>query len=216
MGWFLPSYGRPSRLREMLDAPGGWPRVHLMVNTDDPARDLYFETRGDWPISILPAGSRCADAHRFITKLAPTSPFYGLLCDDQWPVTPGWWQAMEKAAEDRYVVTPAGEPSFPLIRTAVCIGGGLVRAMGSLVPALVKHNFEDNIWDDVAREHSLLRTLPAYVVEHRHHIRGQASVDETYLRGSADFETDQKIYETWLESDDKKRMNERIAKFLSS
>lgn len=208
----------------MHGAPGGWPeRVMVLVNEDDPRAYEYGQsgfrlgfTEGKWQFYKLQAGSRCADAHRAASSAFPNEPFYGLLCDDQWPITPGWWQAMEKAAEDRYVVCPNGEPGFPLCRTAVCLGGGLVNAMGSIVPAPVKHNFEDNIWDDVAREHGLLRALPNILVEHRHHIRGQNPIDETYRRGSADFNEDQEIYTRWLESDDKRQMNERIKAFLTA
>lgn len=213
----MPSYGRPEQVSKLWLAPGGWPElVMLLVNVDDPLYEAYIRAPRHWfQLHPMPAGSRCADVHRLISEYWPTEPFYGLLCDDQWPITPGWWRAMEKAAEDRYVVCPAGEPNFPRCRTAVAIGGALVRAMGSLVPAPLKHNFEDNIWDDVAREHNVLRPLPDYVVEHRHHIRGAAPIDDTYRRGSADFADDMATYQAWLVSDDKKRMNERIAEFFN-
>lgn len=220
--WFMPSYGRPERLRELLAAPGGWPdEVVVLVNPDDPCPSttglFYGQLEAPpWHIVYVPVGSRCADAHRYITTVFPSEPFYGLLCDDQWPVTTGWWQAMEKAVEDRYVVVPNGEPNFPLCRTAVALGGRLVNAMGSLVPAPLKHNFEDNIWDDIAREHGLLRPLPDYVVEHRHHIRGTAPLDDTYRRGSADFALDQSIYEQWVSSDDKRAMDARIKALCSA
>lgn len=216
MGWFMPSWGRPHRLLEMLDAPGGWPPVvNIVINAEDPTFHGYqWRACTQWQITAQ-AGGRCADAHRLISHLLPDEPFYGLLCDDQWPITPGWWKAMEDAAGSRFISTSAGEPSFPRIRTAVCLGGDLVRAMGSLVPAPLKHNFEDNIWDDVAREHDLLRPLPSYVVEHRHHTRGTAALDDTYRRGSADFESDQAIYEAWLISDDKRQMDVRIRAMLA-
>lgn len=220
--WFLPSYGRPERLRELLDAPGGWPyKVTVLVNEDDPRRMEYFVALSKafgydhpWYIHIIPAGSRCADAHRYLSEAWPDEPFYGLLCDDHWPVTMGWWQRMEEAAEDRYIVTPNGEPLYPKIRNAVAFGGGLVRAMGSLVPCAVKHNYEDNLWDQVAEDFGILRPLADVYVEHRHWVHGSAIVDATYERGSADAQTDAGIFHDWLASKERLAMCRRVAKFL--
>lgn len=224
--WLMPSYGRPERLRELLDAPGGWPQsVVVLVNQDDPERKRYQQINDQlrhegrdapWLLRWLPPGSRCADAHREIMALQPKEPFYGLLCDDQWPITPGWHEALVAAAGDFGISTPAGEPSFPKLRNALVIGGELARAMGSLVPAPVKHNFEDNIWDDVAAEFGLLRPCQDIIVEHRHWIRNQAQKDATYERGSADFAVDEAIYRCWLKSPEKAAMNQRIAERLGA
>ena len=133
MSWYMPSYGRPERLRTMLDAPGGWPAtVFVLVNEDDPeiARykqiadqllDEYRQTYGKgskvppWYIRVIPAGSRCADAHRWITSESdqPFEKFYGLVCDDLWPTTPKWWETMEQAAGDQYIAASNGSPMFP-------------------------------------------------------------------------------------------------------
>lgn len=224
--WFMPSYGRPERLRELLDAPGGWPTsVVVLVNQDDPERKRYQQINDQlrherrdapWLLRWVAPGSRCADAHRALMELQPNEPFYGLLCDDQWPVTIGWHDALVAAAGDLGISTPAGERSFPKLRTALVIGGDLARAMGSLVPAPVKHNFEDNIWDDVAAEFGLLRPCPEVIVEHRHWIRAQAQKDATYERGSHDFKSDQAIYQQWLQSPEKQAMNQRIADRLGA
>ena len=222
--WYMPSYGRPQALRSMLDAPGAWPqKVIVLVNEDDPQREAYKEVardliaegrRSPWVIWTVPAGSRCSDAHRFITQLWPDDPFYGLLCDDHWPITPGWHFDLAQAAGDRYIATPAGEPSFPKLRNAVVLGGELVRAMGSLVPVPVKHNFEDNLWDQVAEDFDLLRPRPNVIVEHRHWIHGKAEKDKTYQRGSADFATDQAIFTAWMGSLKRIEMSQRIGQLL--
>jgi hypothetical protein len=224
--WFLPSYGRPQSIERMRKCPGGLPdTILVLINEDDPRHEDYhvigraawFEgARVQWMMVEIPSGARCADAHRLILQRWPNEKFYGLLCDDQWPVTPEWWWSMENAAEDRYVVTPQGEASFPLCRTAVCLGGGLVRAMGSLVPVPVKHNFEDNLWDQIAADFKLLRPMPEHRVEHRHWTKGTAKPDMTYARGSADFERDAEIYDTWMKGPEKAAMYERIAEFLKS
>jgi hypothetical protein len=233
--WFMPSWGRPERLRELLEAPGGWPHeVVVLINEDDPQRDCYLQVVGGllqqyrselasgekptwhipWRLAGITPGSRCADAHRHITMAWPNEPFYGLLCDDHWPLTPGWHQALVEAAGDRCIATPAGEPLFPKIRNAVVLGGELVRAMGSLVPAPVKHNYEDNLWDQVAEDFHCLRPLPDVLVEHKHWMRGEADKDATYVRGSGDIDQDRQIFEDWARSQDRAEMNARIAKLF--
>jgi len=232
--WFMPSYGRPERLRELLEAPGGWPaEVVVLINEDDPQRDRYFQVLDwlkmeaaptapgeipplhrppvPWRLAGIAPGSRCADAHRDITMAWPDEPFYGLLCDDQWPITPGWHEALIQAAGERYISTPAGEPSFPKLRNALVIGGELARAMGSLVPCAVKHNYEDNLWDQVAEDFQALRPLKDVIVEHRHWIHGSAQKDATYERGSHDANQDREIFLEWLRSPERAAMNQRIA-----
>ncbi len=233
--WYMPSYGRPERLRELLEAPGGWPeKVVVLVNLDDPEHEHYFHVldalkakwtldlldQGEggkaqygipWRLASIASGSRCADAHRAITMRWPDEPFYGLLCDDQWPITPSWDKALIEAAGDRYIATPAGEPLFPKLRNALVLGGELVRAMGSLVPAPVKHNYEDNIWDQIAEDFGILRPLPDVIVEHRHWIRGDATKDKTYERGSSDIDTDRRIFEAWMASPERAALRSRLA-----
>lgn len=229
--WFMPSYGRPERLRELLQAPGGWPdEVVVLINEDDPERDRYFQVLDalkldrtengkyvlphpslPWRLAGIPPGSRCADAHRAITMKWPDEPFYGLLCDDQWPITPGWYDKLVEAAGAKGISTPAGEPLFPKLRNALVLGGDLVRAMGSLVPAPVKHNYEDNIWDQVAEDFDCLVPCPDIIVEHRHWIRKEAAKDATYERGSSDIDEDRQVFETWLRSPERMAMQRRIA-----
>ncbi len=225
MSWYMPSYGRPERLRTMLEAPGGWPdKVHVLINADDPEYQRYQQVfdgllhehmerkreLAPWVLHTIPAGSRCADAHRWISEQFPYDDFYGLLCDDHWPITPEWHETLVWAAGKAGISTPNGEPSFPKLRNALVIGGELARAMGSLVPAPVKHNYEDNIWDTIAADFGILAPRPEIVVEHRHHIHGSAKVDKTYERGSHDIHQDREIFQEWLQSSDRWSMYDRI------
>jgi hypothetical protein len=226
MAWFMPSYGRPGRLHELLDAPGGWPsQVLVCCNKDDPAVMEYAREmvelhkdgiKAPWVLCSMPAGSRCADVHRYISEHWPDEPYYGLLCDDHWPVTPGWYDALVIAAGNHCISTPAGEPLFPKLRNAMVLGGDLVRAMGSLVPLPVKHNFEDNCWDQIAEDFGILRPLPDYIVEHRHWMRDEAEKDATYERGSADIEEDARIFKEWLVSDERRQLSESVAKLVGT
>lgn len=219
MMWFMPTYGRPERLKELLGAPGGWPpTVTLLINADDPKRAEYERVFAaelprivPWKLHYVPEGSRCADVHRYITTVWPNEEFYGLLCDDQWPETSGWYERLVEAAGPLGFATPAGEPSFPLMRTAVCLGGQIVRAMGSIVPIPVRHNFEDNVWDTIAQDFGLLKPCPDVIVRHRHHVHGTAPLDATYERGSADFADDERVFVEWHRERGKSELYARIA-----
>jgi len=211
MAWYMPSYGRPGRLVELLKAPGGWPEVNVLLNEDDPTLKEYV-VPALWRTWMIPAGSHCADAHRWITDNLPFDSFYGLICDDQWPETEGWWSKMERAAEDRYIALASGEPSFgvPKIRNAVCFGGALVRAMGSLVPLPVKHSYEDDWWDTVARVHGLLRPLSDVIVYHRRPGDGWVPMDATYERGYSTVNDDHVVFKKWLLSAERRALDERV------
>lgn len=223
--WYMPSYGRPQALRTMLEAPGGWPdTVTILINEDDPERERYFQVRdalfaerGPLPFVLhpIPAGSRCADAYRVIDQRWPTAPFYGVLDDDLYPITPGWHTALEQAAGGRFISLAGGEKHFPLLRNARCMGGELARAMGGICPVEgLKHNYTDCIWDTVAADFGVLRPCPDFIVEHRHWIRGEANKDLTYEHGSHDIDQDRKVFIEWLRSQARADMSQRIGKLL--
>ena len=143
--WLMPSYGRPEALRRLLDAPGGWPdRVMVLVNADDPSRDSYLHTadaismavaermvprlHSPWQILTVPAGSRFADAVREAFARNPNEPFYGIIDDDYWPISVGWYDKMVEAAGPNAIsiannLATAPELAFPKIYTCRVMGG---------------------------------------------------------------------------------------------
>ena len=214
MTWFLPTYGRAKAVTGMLKAPGGMPDdLVLTIAVDDPFFNDYWRQQYDfwpkgWKIVTIPANSYHADALRYIAEKFPDEGFYGILSDDQWPMTKGWAEAMVEAAEDRYIVTPRGSPTYPTLRTVAGFGGNLVRAVGSLCPArAIKHNYADIIWEEIATKFNLLRPLPDHLVEHR-----RDGTAETYNRQN--MTADRAAYEAWQASDEPHKMNERIRRFL--
>jgi hypothetical protein len=174
--------------------------VLVLVNADDPRRADY-ERLSPWPIHFAAAGSRVCDVWREVFRLFPDEPYYGLLADDLIPITPGWHERMVEAAGRHHFANPRGGPHWPQkMRTAVCIGGDLVRTMGFLVPEGFKHNFADDVWDLVGATFRLVVPLPDVTVEHRHPLYGTAKNDETYARGSADFDRDGERFRQWRNS----------------
>lgn len=220
MGWFLPSYGRPHKMLELLKAPGGWPSgIIVQVNEDDPAlpeyeKNIRASDLYPWLLEIVPAGSRCSDVHRLTYERHPHEQSYGFLMDDLWPITPHWAAHLEYAAGNKYFAIPQG-PGFPhRIRSAFVMGGDLVRAMGSVVPAPLRHWCEDCLWDDIAKTLNLMRPVSKAFVDHRNHELGTAANDVTYERNREFIEHDRATFDRWMKSSERLALFDRVRGLL--
>ena len=228
----MPSYGRPQALRRLLDAPGGWPdKVFVLVNGDDSEFEHYQQVLDGliidaesrkvprhtipWQIVKVPDGSRFADAVRAAFECFDPQPFYGIIDDDYWPVTPGWHAKMVEAAGPNAIAIANNRQNYPSLYTCRVMGGELARAIGTIAPGKMRHNFSDDAWASFADDFHLLRPLEDVIVEHRHHLfdKGVAK-DETYKRGSGDFDTDKRLYAEWRRSDERREQVTRVAKLL--
>lgn len=233
--WLMPSYGRPEVLRHLLDAPGGWPgRVTVIVNEDDPRLAGYWQVidalgsglelsgstlvrspKAPWKLLIAPAGSRFANAAQFGYSSYPTEPFYGIIDDDYFPITPGWHEKMVAAAGATHIAIANNKVNFPSLYTCRVMGGELARAIGTIAPGKMRHNFSDDTWASFAEDFKLLRPLEDVIVEHRHHLFDQGvKKDATYDRGSKDFDEDRKLYGEWRRSDERRGQCASVAKLL--
>jgi hypothetical protein len=223
--WLMPSFGRPEALYRLLDAPGGWPEtVYVLVNLDDPEGDRYqavvdalaFSGRkAPWVILRVPAGSRFAEAVRHASEKHPSEPFYGIIDDDYWPITPDWHTRMVEAAGPTGVAIANNLVNFPKPYCCRVMGGDLARAIGTIAPGKMRHNYSDDTWARFAWDFGLYRPLEDVIVEHRHHLFDKGvKKDKTYERGSKDFDADTKLYQEWLNSDERREQSARVGKLL--
>jgi hypothetical protein len=219
MSWFMPSWGRPHKFAQLLEAPGGWPpEVIVQVNEDDPLLNEYkVALRGrPWYLDIVPAGLRCSDVHRLTYEKYPFEENYGFLMDDLWPITKHWWALLISAASDHYFAIPQG-PGYPKrIRSAFCMGGDLVRAMGSVVPIPLRHWCEDCVWDDIAATLGLMRPVKKAIVDHRNFEFGLVPVDKTYERGREFIKHDEELFAKWMVSTERTELLARVSAMLES
>ncbi len=222
--WLMPSYGRPEALHRLLDAPGGWPELVLvLVNEDDPERIRYHqaldrmrERSPPWKLLTVPAGSRFCDAVRAAHEAHPQEPFYGIIDDDYWPVTPGWHEKMVAAAGPNGIAIANNKVNFPKPYCCRVMGGELARALGTITPGAMRHNFQDDTWGRIGEDFGVLRALEDVIVEHRHHLWNKdVPRDATYERGSGkDFDLDRRNYQDWLGSEERKQQYERVSRLL--
>lgn len=186
--------------------------VVVLVNEDDPRRADYLSL-SPWPVRFIPAGSRVCDAWRYVFREFPHEAYYGVTSDDCIPLTPGWHHKMVGATVNGRFANPRGGFGWPQkLRTATCIGGDLVRAMGFLAPDGFNHNFVDDVWDLIGGTFRLIVPVPDVTVEHRHPIYGTAEQDATHGRGSGDFERDRERFNEW-KRDEWPAVAKRVAAF---
>lgn len=189
----------------------------IVLNEDDEKKRDYLDQWPvvTWKLMMAPQGSRPGDIWRIISKHHADDEFFGILSDDMWPETPEWWRLMQEAAGSRYIALANDKWQFPKLRNIVCIGGELVRAMGSLAPCDLNHNYIDNVWEKTANDFGLLKPLSNVVIRHRHWLNDPSvSQDETYRRGAANIKDDGERYKKWAFSDERREASERIAKML--
>lgn len=217
--WCLPTYGRPKLFDGIFDAPGGMPPPGALVvylTRNDPHFDENLDVcaRRGLNFQVMNSAARLGDILRHFPAVYAEEPSYGLVTDDHWPITPRWWEALDKAAGDRFISHSVDVSDTSPLPGAPCFGGELVRAMGTLAVHGLLHNYIDNAWRVVGEDFGLIRPVPEVVVEHKHWIRGQVEQDATHKRGSHDIEEDEKRFVDWLKSDDRTTMYDRIGKAL--
>lgn len=192
--------------------------VAVLVNADDPCLNEYRQNNPPlWRLIVVPAGSRFCEAVRFAHDSweGPYPLFWGICDDDYWPITPGWWDKMIDAAKGTGVAIANNKQNFPKPYTCRVMGGGLARAIGTIAPGKMRHNFSDDTWARIATDFGVYHALEDVIVEHRHHLWDTSvAKDATYQRGSADFEEDRKAYFEWLNGPERLEQSERVAKFL--
>jgi hypothetical protein len=217
--WLMPSYGRPDAPGKLLEAPGGMPSdVAVLVNADDPCFDQYVERQLShwslWRLIVVPSGSRFADAVRHAFEQYPDRNYYGIIDDDYWPITPGWYDKMIDAAGGTGIAIANNRENFPRLWGCRLMGGALARAIGTIAPGKMRHNFSDDTWARFADDFKVLHALEDVIVEHHHHSFGKAEVDDTYRRGSGDYHTDERLFHEWLESQERRDQVDRVAALL--
>jgi len=216
--WFLPTYGRPDSIRAIEETYGGFPDYRdliLMLTEGDPSVERYMK----YPYRKVICHARSlGDQLRWILPLFPEEETYGILTDDMRPRSPYWYDSLSDAAGDRLIALSSSPGSTASLPGVPCFGGGLIRAMGSVMPPTgVHHNSTDVVWREIGDMFSLITTITEAVIYEMHPIHGNAPMDDTYKRGAFNPEfkfADPLAHEKWKHSPDYAAMLGRIKTFI--
>lgn len=213
MLYIVPSRGRPTNAKELIDAWSAtttFSRLWICLDTDDPALAKYLELE-------LPQWCEIFVNER--TRLGPTLNFYadlylkqdrehtaiGFMGDDHRPRTKDW---------DRKILDVLGKNGGTgvaygndLIQgqnlaTSVAISANIVRELGYMVPPGMTHLFLDNAWMDIGRTVGNLLYIPEVVIEHMHPIAMKSEWDDLYreVNSGTQYQEDHDAYQIWLSS----------------
>ena len=152
---------------------------------EDPRKDEYYSQ--DWPdeVSFFESDDSWAgEALRSYFEEFPHEDFYGFVGDDVVLETPGGIEQLILEAGFAYIAYPNDQINRHKLCTHFCIGGGLVRTVGFLVPPNLRHHYLDNIWMEIGRQTGLLRYRPDVIFRHEHLWKG-AEFDASYARAYA-------------------------------
>src|SRR3972149_11989344 len=203
--WFFPTRKRPAWCQRLLNAciDTGMTSPGLVVidgkRTDYP--DLRYRHVHNISIVATEEHLEFCGVLRWIFRNYPYESFYGFICDDGIPRTPGWDKELEKTAGSWHLAC-----SNDLLHecgrlTYGVFGGELVRAVGFLSPPGFIHLYIDNVWEYLDRALGIMRERSDVVIEEMHFSNGKAPMDQTYERiyqGKPYGELDRAAFAAWI------------------
>ncbi len=218
--WLLPTHGRPENLRVVLEAcvATGMSTPGVIHVNAGPMQDSYraLEIPANWQVVYGEQDMSLGDVMRWFFASAPNEPWYGIITDDQVPVTPGWDKTLVEQAGTTKIVSSNDGWQAPLrIHGAVVFGGDVVRGMGYLVPEGFTHQFIDDLWETIGRETGLWYVDMDVMVEHRHPGKnGGVNWDISYQQNFARAPADQRRFQSW-QIFEKHRAMSRLAPLMA-
>lgn len=200
--WFLPSYNRPEKCKEVLQqirrvgcsTPG-----LLFVNGGDHEPYKELELPDNWTIQFSDTNLGVCGAMNWCFNSYPDEAFYGLICDDEYVYTPEWDKKLIMAAgKTRISHGNDGWQSKQRIHAYATYGGDIVRACGWWAPPGLWHWFFDDVWELIAKDFKFRRFVPEVKCEHKHYLAQKSEKDETYEAGESKKDSDQANYNKFM------------------
>lgn len=219
--WLLPTHARPDNLRTVLAAcvDTGMSTPGIIHVNAGPMQEAYrsLEIPANWQVVYGSEDMSLGDVMRWFHATYPALPWYGIITDDQVPVTAGWdTRLVEEAGRTRIVSSNDGWQAPQRIHGAVVFGGEVVKLMGYLAPPGFQHQFIDDVWEAVGRDSGLWSVLMDVMVEHRHPMKegSGAHWDASYQINFSRQQEDQRRFKAW-ETFERHRTITRLAPLLN-
>lgn len=200
--WLLPSYSRPEKVHALTlhnttrSAP-----ITLRLHDTDPKLQEYLEIKFPeaWTVVVGPT-LKLGPTWNWAVKEYPDETFYGFLGDDCIPSPLDWYTQLESAAGTRYIAYPNDTIHGENLCTHPCVGGDFIRSLGWWANPGLEHSFIDTSLYVLGLRTGLLRYVPEVIMEHRHPLKDETLMDETYKRGQESFVMDEYHFKKWIKS----------------
>jgi hypothetical protein len=207
----VPSRGRPQNIADLWDAweaaTTGHTGLLVAADDDDPELPDYVKVclKRGIELVIGPRLRMVPTLNEVARKRAPHHFALGFMGDDHRPRTHGWDIAYLDALRDLETGFVYGNDLVAKDRlpTQFAMSADIVRTLGCMIPAPVKHLWADNQIYDLGHAIDRIRYLPDVVVEHCHPIAGTADDDPGYREVNAPdaAEADRLVYAHWYAND---------------
>lgn len=208
MIFIVPSRGRPQNIAPLIEA---WEstrhtaRLFIVVNDDDELVEDYRKAIYDspqWVSWLRVRASTMVQALNYATQHLGTEDVIGFMGDDHRPETYGWDVRLQDALRARPGIAWGNDTIQGVkLPTHVAITGKIVRALGHMAPASLKHLYVDNYWLALGRGVGLTY-LGDVIIRHHHPIAGHVPWDEGYKRvnDGALYQADERAFTAYLET----------------
>lgn len=206
----VPTRGRPENAARLVTAFGetassGAVPV-FVVDEDDPRREEYraLLDQGRIPRMLVYSGTEgggglCRPLNWAARRYASVYENVGFMGDDHLPRTVGWDTRVLAELDSLAPRVVYGNDLLQgaNLPTAVFMQSRMIRTIGTMAPAVMRHLYLDNFWKELGERTGGLRYLDDVVIEHLHPVNGKAAWDEGYARVNAS-EADRRDREAWL------------------
>jgi len=200
--FIVPTYKRPERLKNLIQAyinTKATAPVYVLIQGN---AELYdgIEYPDIWTVEMLDKNLGLVAGLNYVYQKFPNKKWYGIICDDQMPITEGWDQTLLNLLTDWNMVSTddtlnkndwrmAGIPVF---------GGEFIRFCGFIAPPCTWHICCDDWWELVGKTCSNWIKSDAQSTHMTPETTGIAP-DETYKTSYIDFDGQVSQYKQWLE-----------------
>jgi hypothetical protein len=217
--WVLPSLNRPQRLVETLRAmrATGMSTPGVVILGASQARDIAAireELPEQWSVTLRAESDRSLVhvLNRFFA-LDEFRSWYGMIADDDYPVTQRWDVKLIEAANRHGIATgDDGWQSPWRLGSAAVWRGDVLCAAGFWMPPCVRHWYVDDFWEFIGRGLNLWHCDMTVRVEHLHHANGRAPIDSTYQIGDSGAALDKAAFLAWIQSSEFQDVVDRLTK----
>lgn len=222
--WFLPTRRRIAEVRKLLQACKDTGFTYdgcLLVHADEVAELSadYAEIGVDFPnwrvfkCATEGLASKCQEAWEYYGTFVN---WVGIIADDNEPETHGWAETLVSRLNGWNIVSSndGWQSEQGRIHGATVFSGDLLRAVGAIAPAGLKHLYFDNVWETLGKTGCLQWALDV-MVRHEHADLKSKAMDSTTANVRSFWKEDEKRFQQWMRSE-RKDWEKRIVEHMKS